>query len=124
MKYEIEEVNIASIKAGDTIEHEGVLRTVCHYDIRDGGFMGRTIFGDCYALGTKPVKKVNITTAGKIMIRNSFEKYADQVKLESDIRELAVKTTTIYDGPVPAGTVWDFYDGSKITKTHDGFVAE
>ena len=32
-------------------------------DIRDGGFMGRTIFGDCYALGTKPVKKVNITTA-------------------------------------------------------------
>ena len=38
MKYEIEEVNIASIKSGDTIEHEGVLRTVCRCDIRDGGF--------------------------------------------------------------------------------------
>ena len=120
MKYEIEEVNIASIKAGDTIEHEGVMRTVCHYDIRDGGFMGRTIFGDCYALGTKPVKKVNITTAGKIMVRNSFEKYADQVKLESDIRELAVKT----DAPNCYDRVFHFYDGSKITKTRDGFVAE
>ena len=68
MKYEIEEVSIASIKAGDTIEHEGVLRTVCHYDIRD----------------------------------------------------LAVKT----DAPNCYDRVFHFYDGSKISKTRDGFVAE
>lgn len=42
------------------------------------------------------------------------------MKLESDIRELAVKT----DAPNCYDRVFHFYDGSKITKTRDGFVAE
>ena len=43
-----------------------------------------------------------------------------QQKLETEIRELAVKTAA----PNCYDRVWTFYDGSKIAKTRDGFVAE
>jgi hypothetical protein len=46
--------HISEIKAGDTIEHAGQLRTVTAQDIK-AGFMGRTIFGDSYRLGQQPV---------------------------------------------------------------------
>lgn len=50
-------VHITTIRAGDTIEHEGQLRTVCACDIKTGGFMGTTIFGDSYHMGHKKVNK-------------------------------------------------------------------
>lgn len=56
--YEIEQVNINDVVAGDYIEHNGVIRTVCKNDIKKTEFMGRTIFGDSYHLGYKLVKKV------------------------------------------------------------------
>lgn len=54
------EIHIDAVKAGDTILHNGVLTTVCKTDIRISTFMGCTIFGDSYALGSKPVIKVNL----------------------------------------------------------------
>ena len=63
IKYEIQEVHISTIKAGDAIEHNGELLTVCNCDIRCSDFMGDTLFGDSYSLGRKPVKKANIITA-------------------------------------------------------------
>ncbi len=54
------EIHIDSVKAGDTILHDGVLTTVCKKDIRTSTFMGRTVFGDSYVLGNKPVIKVNL----------------------------------------------------------------
>lgn len=51
-------VNIESIKSGDTIQHNGELRTVCASDIKHSDFMGTTIFGDSYRLGYLPVIKV------------------------------------------------------------------
>ena len=60
--YETKDVHISTIKAGDTIEHNGELLTVCNYDIRHSEFMGATLFGDSYRLGRKPVKKANIIT--------------------------------------------------------------
>jgi len=52
------EVNINDIVPGDTIIHNGELRTVCACDIKSDSFMGTTIFGDSYAMGRKSVTKV------------------------------------------------------------------
>lgn len=51
-------VHIKKIKAGDTILHNDKLVTVSKKDIRHSTFLGRTIFGDSYNLGYKPVVKV------------------------------------------------------------------
>ncbi|QFT13308.1 hypothetical protein [Vibrio sp. THAF190c] len=53
-----EQVHITKIKAGDTIYHNGKLVTVATKDIKHSDFMGRTIFGDSYHLGNKPVLRV------------------------------------------------------------------
>lgn len=52
------EVDIFSIKHGDTIVHNGNVVTVTAKDIRRDSFMGITLFGDSYSLGRKPVVKV------------------------------------------------------------------
>lgn len=57
MNAKLNSVHISQISVGDTIEHEGELKTVSGNNIKKS-FMGITIFGDSYNLGTKPVKKV------------------------------------------------------------------
>jgi len=59
MKYHIEEVHIGSIRPGDTVEIEGVPKTVCRHNIKRG-FAGRTLFGDTFRLGATPVKRLVI----------------------------------------------------------------
>ena len=51
-------VHISTIKAGDTIIHNGKESTVCKNDIKTGGFMGTSVFGDSYRSGTKLVEVV------------------------------------------------------------------
>lgn len=58
MNYTIENVNISLIKQGDTVMHDGEMETVDKNSIRKCSFMGLTLFGDSYRLGTKPVQKV------------------------------------------------------------------
>ena len=59
IEYKIQLVHKDNVLAGDAIEHNGKIMTVCHCDFRVG-FMGLTIFGDSYYSGRKPVKKVII----------------------------------------------------------------
>ena len=54
----IESVHISQISVGDTIEHNGYLRTISGNNIKKDSFMGVTLFGDSYNSGTKTVKKV------------------------------------------------------------------
>lgn len=63
MKYTIEKTHITTIKPGDTVKHNGELKTVCNSDMARGfmGFMGLTMFGDSYNLGTLPVLKVTFS---------------------------------------------------------------
>lgn len=63
MDYEIEEVHISTIQAGDTILHNGLIRTVGNVNIRHSSFMGITLFGDSYRLGNTLVKRLRIITA-------------------------------------------------------------
>jgi hypothetical protein len=58
MENYIEEVHISRISHGDTIIHNGVLTTVTNRNIKYSEFMGISIFGDCYHLGYKLVKRV------------------------------------------------------------------
>jgi hypothetical protein len=51
------QVHIDEIKPGDTIEHNGEVRTVCPKNIKTG-FMGTSVFGDSYHSGHKLVTKV------------------------------------------------------------------
>ena len=52
------EVDIFTIKSGDTVVHNGNVMTVTAKNIHRDSFMGRTLFGDSYHLGQKPVVKV------------------------------------------------------------------
>lgn len=65
MEYKIREVHISEIRSGDTILHlDGKIRTVCQKDIKRDQFMGVTLFGDSYRLGTIPVKRLIIKNGG------------------------------------------------------------
>ena len=58
----IQTVHISTIQGGDTVRHNGIILTVCNADIKHGCFMGSTLFGDSYKLGTILVEKVTFTT--------------------------------------------------------------
>lgn len=51
------DVHISTIQPGDTVLHYGEVKTVGIKN-RKRGFMGVTLFGDSYRLGTQLVKKV------------------------------------------------------------------
>ena len=54
-------VHISTIRQHDTIKClDGFVRTVGAKDIKYSDFMGVTLFGDTYNLGTILVSKVNI----------------------------------------------------------------
>lgn len=48
-------LHVSLIRPGDLVLHNGVERTVCQKDLTKIEGMGRALFGDTYALGTKPV---------------------------------------------------------------------
>jgi hypothetical protein len=58
--FTVEETHIADIKAGDTVLHDGGLKTVCFSNIKQDKWLGTTLFGDTYMGGRKLVKKANI----------------------------------------------------------------
>lgn len=47
-------IHISAVRAGDTVIHDKHARTVCRKDLKSG-FMGKTLWGDSYHMGTKPV---------------------------------------------------------------------
>ena len=51
--------HIDNIRAGSTVLHEGLVRTVCRGDIKSG-FCGTSLFGDSYRMGTLPVLLVEL----------------------------------------------------------------
>ena len=51
-------VHIAELKPGDTVIHNGEIKTVCKSDLKYDTFMGHTLFGDSYQLGDIKVQKV------------------------------------------------------------------
>jgi hypothetical protein len=63
MNYTLVDTHIADIRVGDTIEHHGVIKTVCHNNIKHDKFLGITLFGDSYKLGYQSVKKVVVEHA-------------------------------------------------------------
>lgn len=58
-------VHIDAIRAGDTVEIDGVLKTVCPGDLKKCPDMGVTLFGDSYRLGTMAVVKVTFVLPGQ-----------------------------------------------------------
>ena len=62
LNYSTSEVHISSIKPGDTVKHEGIIKTVSKNNIKRCSFMGLTLFGDSYQLGYKPVSRVKFNT--------------------------------------------------------------
>lgn len=58
MNYTIKSMDISMIRPGDTIMHNGVMRTVSKSNIKVDSVMGKIIFGDSYHLGLKLVKVV------------------------------------------------------------------
>lgn len=63
MKYEIVETNIADIQHGDIIVENGELVTISSNYIKNDPFLGRSIRGNSYSGGRKPVLKAVIKLA-------------------------------------------------------------
>ena len=55
LNVQFKKVDIATIKAGDTILHNGEITTVCNNNIKYDSFLGYSLFGDSYKLNTKKV---------------------------------------------------------------------
>lgn len=55
---DVQKVHISFIRQADTVFHDGRVRTVCGTDLKRDDFMGRTLFGDSYVLGRKPVMRI------------------------------------------------------------------
>jgi hypothetical protein len=58
MSAAIKDTHISLIRAGDTVFHDGKLRTVCRSDLKNDAFIGPTLFGDSYVLGVRPVQRL------------------------------------------------------------------
>lgn len=58
MNYTIVPTHIDEIRAGDTVEINGVLKTVGRNNIKAGGFCGTTLWGDSFKSGRELVRKV------------------------------------------------------------------
>ena len=63
MKYEIVETHIADIRHGDIIVENGALVTLSRNYIKNDQLLGRTIRGNSYNGGRKPVMKAVIKRA-------------------------------------------------------------
>jgi hypothetical protein len=64
-KTSVKKVHISQVHAGSLIAHYGELKTVCDSDIRKCNFMGKSIFGDSYCSGHKPVIVVELRGEAK-----------------------------------------------------------
>jgi len=60
IQYSTVDTHISEIGAGDTVLHDGKLKTVTKYSLKISAFHGYTLFGDSYNLGNKLVKKAII----------------------------------------------------------------
>ena len=60
--YAVVHTHIDLIRPGDTVLVDDHLKTVSPGDTKEG-FMGTTLWGDSYRLGTLPVKRAIIKTA-------------------------------------------------------------
>ena len=65
MNYVVTPTHINLIQPGDTVEIDGQLKTVSR-DVIGQGFMGKTLWGDSYRLGTQLVRRVAIERAKKV----------------------------------------------------------
>lgn len=58
LQYKTIEISINDINVGDTVIHNGNLKTVSNQSITTSLFYGRALWGDNYRLQTKLIKKV------------------------------------------------------------------
>ncbi len=63
MKYPTVPTHISLIRPGDVVEVDGTQRTVCPANLKRGGFMGTTLWGDSYRCGTVPVQRAVMPNA-------------------------------------------------------------
>lgn len=60
LQYTIVPTHIDQIRVGDTVEIDGVLKTVCRGNLKFGGFHGTTLWGDSFKSGYELVRKAVI----------------------------------------------------------------
>lgn len=62
-------IHISQIKTGDTVFHDGHERTVNDENLKRDFTMGKTLFGDSYNLGYKPVKLIVFEVPIKALLK-------------------------------------------------------
>lgn len=59
----IELTHISQVRVGDIVLWDGHFRTVGSNHLSHDAFMGHKLFGDCHALGHKPVQRLRRSRA-------------------------------------------------------------
>tara|TARA_B100000929_G_scaffold197599_1_gene156804 strand:+ start:11308 stop:11568 length:261 start_codon:yes stop_codon:yes gene_type:complete len=57
-EHEVRKIHVSLVRGGDTVFHDGKVKTVCFNDVGYDSFMGHKLFGDSYVLGRKPVQRI------------------------------------------------------------------
>lgn len=70
IQYHIVPTHIDRIRPGDTVEVDGVLKTVCRNVIRKGGFLGTTLWGDSFRSGLDLVPRAVIFHARPVKVQS------------------------------------------------------
>lgn len=108
--YPRKSVHIDDIKPGDVVFHDGKIMTVNDKDLKKGGFMGTTLFGDSYRSGSKKVELVVIPNHR----RSAAVKEGKEITDEKSFRE--------YAETVLKKAHKDDYDEAKAKETIDGIL--
>jgi hypothetical protein len=82
---ESEMVHISKIKPNDVVRHGGKTVTVGQKDIKHGGFMGSSLFGDSYKLGKDKVERVLVNK--KKSVKESEDHDEEKETQEDPTRE-------------------------------------
>ena len=74
--YRIEKRHISDIRIGDTVMHNGEMKTVGKNNLKYDSFMGYSLFGDSYKLGRQAVEVVIFFTMHDFMRIRDEAKYS------------------------------------------------
>lgn len=57
---ETRKIHVSLVRVGDTVFHEGRVRTVSARNLTHDTFMGHRLFGDSHVLGRRPVHRIDM----------------------------------------------------------------
>jgi hypothetical protein len=106
--YNTEKIHIDLLRVGDTIVHNGEIKTISGNNLKRNTFMGTTVFGDSYHSGNKKVTRVLLDHKEQTNENNLFKDSHLHI-LKGNDKFIAIGKKEVKDIKLPKD--FDFSDG-------------